>query len=349
MSSWQEIKNNPRQATIMRERSAIIRAVREFFWQQDFMEAETPLAVKIPSQEPYLHFCKTVISDPYNTVYPFYLRTSPEFALKKMLAAGYKRLFEIGKCFRNQEQFGGTHNPEFTMIEWYRAPGTLLEIMDDVERLFRYVAQQLGKTVLAHKGCAVSVEGVWERKSIKALWQQYIQVNLDEFLETVPLVQLSKKLGLATLPDDSYEDLFFRIFLNCVEPYLGKDRPIFVYDFPARLCSLSILTSDPRYAERFELYIAGMEVANAFGELLDPKKQQINLEHDQNMRQLLKKETWPVDQDFIAALRSGAMEGGNLSTAAGIAMGIDRMVVLCTGAKDINEVIFDSTNDQLTR
>jgi lysyl-tRNA synthetase class 2 len=178
---------------------------------------------------------------------------------------------------------------------------------------------------------------------MKSLWQQYIGVNLDEYLTTVELFKLLNSKGYSAHQNDSYEDLFFKIFLNEIETHLGIERPMFVYDYPKQMCSLSRLSKqDNRYAERAELYVGGLEIANGFGELVDSVEQKKHLEQDRDERIKLSKPTWGVDPGFIAALEAGVPEAG------GIALGIDRMVMLCTGASNINDVIFQTINDQLT-
>ncbi|KKW33898.1 MAG: Lysine-tRNA ligase [Parcubacteria group bacterium GW2011_GWA2_53_21] len=331
MSTWQELRDNPRIKKIYEDRSAIIRAIREFFWQKGFLETDTPLAVKLPGQEPYLNPVPVTFHDPEGRSEQFHLVTSPEFSLKKLLAAGFAKIFSITKCFRDYESFGGTHNPEFTMIEWYRAPGAYQDFMDDMEELFKFVAETIGVETMKYKNNEIKV------------------------VET---------RGFPVGASDTYEDLFFKIFLNEIEPRLGRECPIFIYDYPAQMASLSRLCADdPRYAERVECYTGGLELCNGFGELLDADEQKSRLEADRALRQKLGKETWRVDPDFIAALRSGipassvimeraappATQASLLALrAGGVALGVDRMVLLFTGAKDINEVIFQSVSDQLT-
>ena len=345
MATWQEIQNNPRLKDIQENRIKILKNIREFFWHNGFDEVDTPISMREPGQEPYLNPIKIGIKDAIGKEYDFYLRTSPEYALKKFLATGKEKIFEIAKCFRNGEALEGTHCPEFTMLEWYRAPGKLSNIMDDTEALFKFVMNKLDKHQFSYRGIQIYCFEKWERVAMKELFQKYLSVNLDEYLETKKIFELAKKLGYQADPNDEYENIFFKIFLNEIEPKLGLEKPIFVYDYPAQMCSLSKLTeSDPRYAERFELYIGGLEIANAFGELTDPAEQQKRLEDDRKLRQKLGKEIWSVDPDFIAALGELEKQGRE---AGGIALGIDRMVVLCTGAKDIKEVIFSSPADQL--
>lgn len=343
MSSWKELKDNPRLKEIYIKRLEIIRLIREFFWSKEFIEVETPIALKFPGQELYLNPPELIFHNPKGEFEKFFLHTSPEYGMKKLLAAGFNKVFQITKCFRDYEAWGdGTHNTEFAMIEWYRAPGTYFEFMNDAEELFKYVARQYQVSSIKYQGKEIDVLDSWDRKSMKELWKEYVGVNLDDYLEIKELQKLTEKRRFAISDNDQYEDLFFKIFLNEIEPHLGAKRPVFVYEYPAQMCSLSRRCAyDKRYAERAELYIGGLELANGFGELTDGEEQEKRLEEDRNMRKKLGKPTWEVDQDFIAALASGIPE------SSGIALGIDRMVMLFTGARSINEVLFQSVNDQL--
>lgn len=341
MSTWFDLKNNPRLREIYEKRLKTTQLIREFFWSENFQEAETPVALRYPGQEPYLNPIPVLFHDPHGVENILYLQTSPEFAMKKLLAAGFGKIFQICKCFRDFEQFGGNHNTEFTMIEWYRAPGMLEEIMNDTEKLFKYVAEKLGVSEVQYKDKKVSVVDEWERLSMCEVWKKYAGVELDNYLTGEKMSELARARGYAVEEKEAYEDLFYKIFLNEIEPKLGTEKPIMIYDYPAQMCSLSRLSkNDSRYAERFELYIAGLELANAFGELTDAGEQKERLEADKEKRKKLCKETWSVDPDFITALESG------IQNAGGIALGIDRMIMLFTGAKDINEVIFQAVGEQ---
>ena len=180
--------------------------------------------------------------------------------------------------------------------------------------------------------------------SMRDVWKKHIGVNLDEYLEAPKMKELAEIRGHSIDEGEEYENIFYKIFLNEIEPKLGSERPIFIYDYPATMASLSKLCADNRYAERFELYICGLEVANAFGELTDADEQYQRLEKDRQKREKLGKETWPVDLDFINALVDLPAEA---LAQAGIALGVDRMVLLFTGAKDINEVMIQSVSDQI--
>jgi lysyl-tRNA synthetase class 2 len=310
------------------------------------------VAVRYPGQEPYLNPPAVEISDPQGVGYRFWLQTSPEFAMKKLLAAGFQKIFQLARCFRNQESFGGRHNPEFTLLEWYRSPGQVAEIMNDTEQLFQYLAGRLDREKIIYNGQEICLSGVWDRVSMKEIWHQYVGVNLDDYLTAEKMAELVRARGFSAGSDEPYEDLFYQIFLNAIEPKLGLAKPVFIYDYPAQMCSLSRLCGhDNRYAERFELYVGGLELANGFGELTDAAEQSKRLEEDKNKRQKLGKEIWPVDPDFIKALETWKIEHGSSMgiKQSGIALGVDRMILLFTGAKDLNEVIFGSINDQINK
>jgi elongation factor P--(R)-beta-lysine ligase len=342
MSNWQELKNNPRLRKIYDDRIKIIRLIREFFWQKDFIETETPVAVRYPGQEPNLNPVPVIFEDQDGKKEKFFLHTSPEFAMKKLLAAGYKKIFQITRCFRNSEEFGGLHNTEFTMLEWYRAPGAYREIMDDTEAMYKYVGEKLLLKKMKYRDIEIGIFTDWDRMSMKSAWEKYAGVNLDDYLEIEPMKKLALEKKYPVSAGDTYDDLFYKIFLSEIEPKLGLEKPVFVYDYPAQMASLSRLCADDnRYAERFELYAGGLELANAFGELTDADEQNRRLEADKALREKSGKDVYAVDPEFIGALRSG------MPSASGIALGVDRMVLLFTGAKDINEVIFQSVKDQI--
>ena len=339
--NWKELKDNPRLKEIYDLRARITRLTREFFWLQNFIETETPAAVRAPDQEPHLDPMTVKFHDENNRETLWYLHTSPEFAMKKLLGAGYEKIFQITKCFRNHEESGVTHNPEFTMIEWYRAPGAYEQIMDDTENLFKFIAEKLGVTKLKYNNKEVSVTSEWERVRVKDLWQKYVGVNLDDYLEVEKMAELVRTRGYQVSEGDDFNDLFHKIFLNEIETKLGVDHPMMVCEYPAQLAALARLCpDDSRYAERFELYICGLEVANCFGELTDSVAQQKRFEHEQSERLRLGKSVLPIDKELLNALKC-------IPNAAGIALGMDRMAMLFTGAKNINEVIFQTIKDQL--
>lgn len=302
-------------------RSNIIKGIREFFWSKDFLEVETPLILALPGQEPYLSPMKVEVMDEREKKYQGYLHTSPEYTMKKMLAAGFKDIFSICKCFRNNESFGGTHNPEFTMIEWYRAEADFYKIMDDVEDLFTVLGRNFGK----------NKEIKFTRIHMRDLWKKYTEADLDDYLEKEKMFELCVKKGYKPQKDEKYEDLFYRIFLNEIEPKLTE--PTIVHHYPAQMAALAkISDKDRKYAERFEVYVDGMEIANAFSELTDAKEQLKRLKEEQKLRKLAGKDVYDIDMEFIEALRT-------MPKSAGIALGVDRLIQVLGGCKNIDNVL----------
>lgn len=307
----------------LQARWTILKLIREFFWSQDFVEVETPLFLRLPGQEPYLTPLKAEFHNEKGEAFPGYFHTSPEYTMKKMLAAGAEKIFSLGKVFRDNESFGGTHNPEFTMMEWYRSNENFYALMDDVENLWKFIATHLQN----------KKEKEFERIHMRDLWKKYIGVNLDEYLEKEKMFSLCKDRGYNPSQDEAFEDLFYRIFLNEIEPNLGKEKATIVHHYPKAMAALAkISDTDPNYAERFEIYIDGIELANAFSELTDEKEQRIRLEEERKKREELGKDVYSVDEDFLQAV-------GQMPPSTGIALGVDRLVQLMTGCKNINNVL----------
>lgn len=323
MRQVQHIVKNKKNLQI---RAQIVRLIREFFWAEDFVEVETSLILKLPGQEPYLSPMKINFHDEKNNEYQGYLHTSPEYTMKKMLAAGFEKIFSVCKCFRDGESFGGTHNPEFTMIEWYRAQADMEAIMADVEKLFNYIASKIPIANFLNQNS-------WQRISLRDLWQKYLAVDLDDYLDAPTMYKLCLEHGYQPNPDESYEDLFYRLFLNRIEPHLGKEQPTIVYRYPAPMAALAKLSADdPRYADRFEVYVNGLEIANAFSELTDADEQLKRLQTEQALRKKLGKEVYGIDEEFVSALKL-------MPPSAGIALGVDRLAQLFTNCQNIDDVL----------
>ncbi len=322
MSHIAHIQNNKQ---TLEYRFAIIRLIREFFWSKGFCEVETPLIVRLPGQEPYLSPMPIVIHNEQGKIFNGYLHTSPEYTMKKMLASGFNRIFSLTKCFRDYESFGGTHNPEFTMIEWYKTGADMFDLMHDTEKLILFIQKRLPDLQ--------SPVSSLQRLSMHDLWKQLISIDLDDYLTTDSMRQLCKNYGFNTKEDEPFEDLFYRIFLNKIEKKLEKMGFIAIYDYPAQMAALAKLSEkDSRYAQRVEIYINGMELANGFSELTNPDEQRIRFEIEQKQRKKLKKNIYQIDEDFIEAV-------GTMPSSAGIALGVDRLVQILTGCKDINNVL----------
>lgn len=305
------------------QRFAIVRAVREWFWQEGFVEVETPLILRLPGQEPHLDHMKTTIHNEKGEAFPAYLHTSPEYALKKMLAAGYTKIFSLGKVFRDHESFGGTHNPEFTMIEWYRANKDYNALIEDVESLLDFVAEKTN----------LKIDWKFHRFHMRELWQKFADVNLDEYLDKESILKLCRERGYNPSETEGYEDLFYRIFLNEIEPKLKDLGVVAVHHYPMPMASLSRQSvSDPGYAERVEIYVEGVELANGFSELTDAEEQLARLKVEQTQRAEVGRDVYDIDLEFVDAVR-------NMPQSAGIALGIDRLVMALTDCQNINDVL----------
>lgn len=311
-------------ADILRQRAAIIATVRAFFAQQELLEITAPSVVAYPGQEPNLEALKVSVFDETKKHYHAYLHTSPEYTLKKCLAAGLGDVYSLGPAFRNIESFGGLHNPEFTMLEWYRIGSDMTHLMDDLDALFVAVS-----TVIPHTLFSTPTE----RLHMREVWQQFAKVDLDAYLTQAAMYQLVREKGYMANASDSYEELFYTIFLNEIEPHLGMKSPVILHHYPAQMAALSKLSeSDLRYAERFELYVQGVELANAFTELTDANEQRKRLQAEQRERQRRGMSVYQLDEDFLDAV-------AQLPDCAGIAFGVDRFIQLLLGCQNIDDVL----------
>lgn len=332
------------------QRTKIIQKIREFFVERGFLDVETPSLVKFPGMEPYLDIFKTQfigLPGPEGEVQrdDLYLITSPEYAMKKLLAGGCEKIFQICRAFRNKETNGNLHNPEFTMIEWYRAYADYTDVMRDTEELVCALTEFChGKPVLPYfrpqissdNRCEIDVKPPWRRLKVKDAFQQYAGIGTTDFEDPEKFRRAVQAKKLYKITDETiFDDMFFLVFMNEIEPNLGFDKPVILYEYPASMAALSKKCDhDPRYAERFEAYIAGMELCNAFTELTDPVEQDARLQTERKQRQQLGKDDYPVDQTFIDALKFG------MPPSSGNALGIDRLVMLVTQATDIRDVLF---------
>lgn len=322
-------------------RDQMIRSLRAFFYDQNFNEVSTPALQISPGLEPHLWAFSTELITPSKARLPLYLHTSPEFAMKKLLVSGMEKIFQIAAVYRNRER-SHTHHPEFHMLEWYRAGASYTEIMEDCEGLLRACAGVKGAGAeLTWRGVFSDPFKPFERLTVQDAFLKYALTDLlatiDDDHNPSPnaLRERCRVLGISSADDDTWEDLFFRIFLEKIEPKLGVGVPTILYDYPISMAALSRpKTSNPRLAERFEIYVCGMELANAFGELTDPAVQRARFEADMQKKQALYGERYPIDQDFLAALEEGMPE------SAGIALGVDRLAMLVAGVDHIEEVIW---------
>jgi lysyl-tRNA synthetase class 2 len=259
-----------------------------------------------------------------------YLITSPEYQLKRLLAGGLEKIYSLGKVFRRGEQ-GPHHNPEFTMLEWYRAHAGWEAVLADTEALIEKAARAITGSTILRGG--LDVQAPWPRLSVREACLQYARVAIDGD-ESVDALRAKLTTAGHRVPDtNAWDDLFFSMWLDHVEPHFGKTRPTVVYDWPLPLCALARQKpSDPRMVERFEVYAGGIELCNAFGELIDPVEQRRRLQHDLAERAARGLPAYPIDEAFLGAL-------GDMPEAAGNALGIDRVAMLLLGTNDIADVL----------
>lgn len=292
----------------LRIRHTIIQEIRNFFYRHDFLEVETPAIVKSPGLEPHLDAFELIQS---GTVY--YLNTSPEYHMKRLLVSGLPRIYQICKSFRYGEK-GPLHEPEFTMLEWYRSYADWNDIMYDTEELVAHVARAInkGSTVIPGRNQPVDVRPPWQRLSMADAFQTYAQKDIFRL----------------------NEEEFYRTLVEEVEPQLGLHSPVFLTHYPATMASLARIDPDnPQVAKRFEAYVDGTELCNGFDELIDPIEQKNRFQNEIKARRKLKKKLYPMDERFITALQEG------MPPSSGNALGLDRLVMLLIGEQRIEEVM----------
>lgn len=295
----------------LRQRKRLTDAVRAFFDARGFLEVETPIVVPSPGLEPHLFAFETELVEPDGTRARRYLHTSPEYAMKKLLGEGVGSIYQLARVFRNGER-SAQHVPEFTMLEWYRQPGELTELMDDVEALVAALADALG------------VRRRWTPRRTD-MAGAFGRAGLPDPLAFEHPAALARALEVRAAPDDTWDDVFFRGFLERVEPTFGADELVIVSGWPASMAALAeIDPDDPRRARRFEAYLGGVELANAFQELTDPHEQRRRFEAEQAQRRALGRPVPPIDEDLLAALP-------RLGRCAGVALGLDRLEAKLAG------------------
>lgn len=332
----------------LKARARIAEALRAWFAARGFLEVETPALQVSPGMEPHLIAFATELREPFESGAgrKLYLHTSPEFTMKKLLVAGVPRLYQLAHAYRNAER-SPTHHPEFAMLEWYRADAGWRDAAADCEGLVRAALGASpddlrgGRHELVRGAASCDPAQPWRYLSVADAFEHYAGIDL---LATAPdpmrpdveaLAREARRLGLATGEGDSWDDIFFRVFLDRVEPKLGVGAPTVLHDWPASMASLARRKpDDPRVAERFEVFVCGLELANGFGELTDAAEQRRRFEADMAKKQALYGERYPIDEDFLAALARGMPE------SAGVALGFDRLVMLATGAPAIEDVLW---------
>jgi lysyl-tRNA synthetase class 2 len=327
MTEWRPDRLS-RRLPYLQARTRLQADLRLWFARDGFVEVETPILQAAPGAEVHLTGFATDWELPDGEERARWLHSSPEFAMKKLLAGGIPKLFQFARVFRNAEG-SALHHPEFTMLEWYRAGAGYETIMDDCAALLALT----GAKELRWEDKVCDPAATPERLTVADAFERYAGVDL--FATIGNPEKLSRASGVAMHTGDSWDDMFFRIMFDRIEHRLGVGRPTILCEYPIGMAALArAKPGDPRVAERFELYACGVELANAFGELTDPAIQRARLAADMDEKERLYGVRWPVDNDFLAALDHG------LPDCAGIALGFDRLVMLATGAKHIEDVLW---------
>jgi elongation factor P--(R)-beta-lysine ligase len=288
---------------ILELRAKILTSIRGYFENKGYLEVETPIRIPAPAPE------ATIDAQSSGS---WFLHTSPELCMKRLLADGFERIFQICKCFRKEER-GRLHLPEMTMLEWYTAGHDYLDMMQQCEDLITFVALGICHAkVIQYQGHKIDLAQSWHRMTVKEAFEIYAPVSLSTAIEN---------------------GMFDEIIACDIAPHLGLEKPVFLFDYPATLGSLARLKqTDDRVAERFELYIAGIEICNAFSELTDPAEQRKRFNVELNMRRLSQKTVYPLPEPFLEALN-------NMPDAAGNALGIDRLIMLFADTAHIDAVV----------
>jgi lysyl-tRNA synthetase class 2 len=334
---WRPDKHRDRRPFLL-ARGRILRAARAWLEGHGFVEVETSVLQVSPGNETHLHAFATELVSPGGERRPLYLHTSPEFACKKLLAAGEEKIFTFAPVFRNRE-CGALHHPAFTMLEWYRAGAPYDTLMDDCAALLRIAAEAAGATHLSYRGREADPFVPPERLTVAEACARFAGIDLPSTLgagepDREALIRAATAAGIKTAPDDTWGDVFSRILVERIEPSIGNARATLLTEYPAHLAALARpKPGDRRVAERFEMYACGVELANAFGELNEPAEQRLRLEAEMAERERIYGERYPIDEDFLAAL-------ADMPAASGAALGFDRLVMLATGASHIEQVIW---------
>ena len=340
--------NRPMPATpaLARQRAALARSLRDGLEARGYLEVETPIAVPVAGQEPHLRPFETTFT-PDLPVPPggvsaarrLHLHTSPEYAMKRLLArGGFDRIYQLARVFRDGE-VSPTHNPEFSLLEFYAAPGDAALLMQHLEQLLEEAAVRLRSSATAparsERGrtrTQLDLSAPYERLPCREAFLRH--AGFDPLpLDGEALAQAARACGVRVASGSSWDDGFTQVMIDLVEPALGQGRPVFLTDYPASQAALSRLKpGDPRVAERFELYAGGLELCNGFTELTDAREQRARLEEEQRQRRRLGRDVFPLDEPFLAAL-------SQMPAAGGVAVGFDRVLMLLTGARTIAEVL----------
>jgi len=344
-SPWWDPRVHAERRPFLRARGKIVAAVREFFVQHGFIEVETAALQISPGNEAHLHAFATDLIAPDGARAGLYLHTSPEFACKKLLAAGERRIFDLARVFRNRER-GALHHPEFTLLEWYRAQEPYEAVMADCAALLALAACTIEVKAFTFRGRSCDPSAAPARLTVAEAFDRHAGIDLlasvsGQTTDRERLAGAARAAGIRVAADDTWSDVFSKVLVERIEPNLGLGRATLLYEYPTAEAALArATTGDGHVAERFELYACGIELANGFGELTDAAEQRRRFENEMAEKARIYGERYPIDEDFLAALAL-------MPAACGIALGFERLVMLATGASHIEQVIWTPVVDPL--
>ncbi len=336
-SPWWSVSRHADRKPFLQARAAITKAVRAWFDGQDFAEIETGILQVSPGNETHLHAPRTELIQGDGSRATRYLRTSPEFAAKKLLAAGESRIFEFARVFRDRER-GDLHLPEFTMLEWYRANASYDAIMADTIVVIAHAAQATGIGKFSFRGRSADPFAEPELLTVAAAFEQFAGIDLlatiaDGEGDRAALAAVANT-RVRIADDDTWSDIFSKVLVEHVEPRLGQGRLTVLFEYPAPEAALArAKASDPRVAERFEVYACGVELANGFGELTDATEQRRRFASAMDEKARRYGERYPLDEEFLDAVAA-------MPEASGVALGFDRLVMLASGALRVDQVVW---------
>jgi elongation factor P--(R)-beta-lysine ligase len=344
-SPWWDPRVHADRRPFLLGRGRIRAALGRWFEARGFVEVDPSILQASPGNEAHLHAFATELATPDGVAAaPLYLHTSPEFACKKLLAAGEGRLFAFAHVFRNRER-GTLHHPEFTMLEWYRAREPYEALMADCTELLGAAAEAVGAGRLAFRGHTIDPAALPEHLTVAEAFRAFAEIDLLATVDEAGgtdrdgLAHAATTTGVRVAEDDTWADVFSRVLVERVEPRLGLGRATILSEYPVAEAALARpKPGDPRVAERFELYACGVELANGFGELTDPAEQRRRFELEMAEKERVHGERYPLDEDFLAALAV-------MPPASGIALGFDRLAMLATGAPSIEHVLWAPVPD----
>ena len=337
-SPWWDRAAHADRKPFLEARGKITAAVRQWFEAEGFVEVDTGCLVVSPGNEAHLSAFETELVGHDLSRTPLYLHTSPEFACKKLLAAGEEKIFTLAHAFRNRER-GALHAPEFTLLEWYRANTPYEAVMADAGALLKLAAETVDNRFVSFRGVTCNPRAEPERLTVAGAFSRYAGIDLmasvrEDRTDRDTLASMAETAGVTARAGDTWSDIFAKVLTALIEPKLGNGRASLLTEYPAPESALAKpCAHDPRVAERFELYCCGVELANGFGELTDPAEQRRRLEAEMDRREARYGERYPLDEDFLSAL-------AHMPPASGCALGFDRLVMLATGATRIDQVIW---------